>query len=373
MSFTDSVDVSDADSPSSSGTQPMSISTPSPGDSDKSLSDNQTQGNTENTPTHSENSAGLSQHGKFKIEPDPESCVSDVSEMADPVKEHLANVQIIRKEDLEAGNTMCQPDFVVQQRIVRQPDETDEEFAKRLRKINYLSLAQEFAELKKTDSEALPFDLHKANPYNVASPGSDISTDIDSACQSEAATPCENSKPFPATMATESVATACSTAGLATRLDSLKVSSRSEPAVASSSKLNSHSEQSHTKQDEHNSNNSNSQITSDDISDNKSIPENNTLHSKHDKNNTKLRSAPKTDRRGKTQSTIVTRPSGKKSASPHRKSVPAADKLDDFDVYNIETALPQMDWAALEKQLKKAAEEEKAKLVSLSFTCLSRF
>ena len=38
-------------------------------------------------------------------------------------------------------------------------EESEESYAKRMKKINYLSLAQEFAELKKMDANALPFGL----------------------------------------------------------------------------------------------------------------------------------------------------------------------------------------------------------------------
>ena len=45
--------------------------------------------------------------------------------------------------------------------------------------------------------------------------------------------------------------------------------------------------------------------------------------------------------------------------SPRRKMDSSVTSVEgDFDVYNIETTLPQMDWALLEQQLKKAAEEE---------------
>ena len=137
------------------------------------------------------------------IDTDPESIVSDYSEMGEQVREHLANVQIIRKEDLAVANTMPN-EVLLQQKIARLPNETDIEFAKRLRKLNFLSLAQEFAQLKKVDSAALPFDAHKS--HELISPQSDTASSSFASdserekSDSNVTTPSENSsgdKAFP--------------------------------------------------------------------------------------------------------------------------------------------------------------------------------
>lgn len=127
------------------------------------------------------------------VDTDPESVVSDYSEMADAIKEHLANVQIIRQEDLDSGNALPN-EFLVQRKIPRLPEETEAEYAKRLRKLNFLSLAQEFAELKKVDSEALPFGAHKAH---LQSPLSESSMSETGSNPSSLTTPMETSKEFP--------------------------------------------------------------------------------------------------------------------------------------------------------------------------------
>jgi len=80
--------------------------------------------------------------------------------MADPIREHLANVQIIRREDLDLGNAFSNQ-FTVGQRIGREVDEDEAEYSRRVRKTNLLSLAQEFAALKRIKADALPFDLHE--------------------------------------------------------------------------------------------------------------------------------------------------------------------------------------------------------------------
>jgi len=86
------------------------------------------------------------------IEPDPNSFASDYSELGEPIREHLADVQIIGREDLDLGNTVASSSGVDENleglaapekhHLRRQNDETEEQFARRVRKTNYLSLAQ---------------------------------------------------------------------------------------------------------------------------------------------------------------------------------------------------------------------------------------
>lgn len=87
------------------------------------------------------------------IEPDPNSVDSDYSELGEPIREHLADVQIIGREDLDLGNTVPTSGTDVDDQregsvgpdvrhLRQQDDETEEQFARRVRKTNYLSLAQ---------------------------------------------------------------------------------------------------------------------------------------------------------------------------------------------------------------------------------------
>lgn len=92
------------------------------------------------------------------VDSETESVVSDYSEMADPVKEHLANVQIIRCPDLDPTSPT---QFMVREKVLRGLGEGEEEFVRRLRKTNFLSLAQEFADVKRQNENALPFNLHE--------------------------------------------------------------------------------------------------------------------------------------------------------------------------------------------------------------------
>jgi len=85
------------------------------------------------------------------IEPDANSFASDYSELGEPIREHLAGVQIIGREDLDLGNTIPSEDVddgqewlpdAEKHQLLREDNETDEQFARRVRKTNYLSLAQ---------------------------------------------------------------------------------------------------------------------------------------------------------------------------------------------------------------------------------------
>ena len=331
---------------------------------------------------------------KNGIEPEPDSVASDYSEMADPIKEHLANVQIIQKEDLETGNTMFPDQFSVGQKITQGPDESDEEFTRRLRKINYLSLAQEFAALKKVDADALPFGLQKGahKLQDIVSPMSETSSETGSErymTDSADVTPMETVKEF---------VPRSSSGGECT-----DPHSRKEAWKDSSNTTITTNQKSKSATDNITSQNKNNIP----FSKNDNQKQNKTLSSpdhkgqspkrraglgKHDTNitqklhetdsNTRLKDTNqrtskvnKSDKREEVvsgsqtddvdlESTVIS--AGK--LSTERKKSGMDEKLGDFDVYNIETTLPQVDWETLEKQLKKAAEEEQQKaVVCLSF------
>lgn len=335
-----------------------------------------------NTPTHQASSAvkgRLLQGLKNGIEPEPDSVASDYSEMADPIKEHLANVQIIQKEDLETGNTMFPDQFSVGQKISQGPDETDEEFARRLRKINYLSLAQEFAALKKVDADALPFGLQKGahKLQDVVSPMSETSSETGSdryMTDSADVTPMESVKEFPGAGSTDS----------STRKEAWKESTNN--TTTTTNQKSKSATQNITSQNKTND----STISSSKIDNQKqnktlSSPDhrgqspkrhaglsthNNTTQKVKDSNQ-RTSKANNSDKGGDvvtssnddvdSESSVIS--AGKRSETSERKKSAMEEKLGDFDVYNIETTLPQVDWETLEKQLKKAAEEEQQKAV----------
>ena len=349
---------------SANGAQAMSVSTPDDGDKNLNADEDiqsdfdstvnieqeddiesDTTRETSLTQDEGSHNTGVPPGGKW-IEPEPDSVVSDYSEMADPLKEHLANVQIIQKEDLDVGNTMFSNQFSVGQKIMRSPDETEEEFTKRLRKINYLSLAQEFAALKKIDADALPFDLRRA-PQDLTrirgSPMSETSSETD---------PTDSSTTTPMEVIQEFAPLVPNPIGVSRVSTSSKLTERFERAIKPKeawSKL-----PSGDKPDNQSSGDgvlasdpalqraAGKVLSSGNINANVDEPD----------------SESKPLMPGSGNSMLKPEPIDKKL--PNMPS-PGTEKLGDFDVYNIETTLPQLDWTALEAQLQRAAEEERQK------------
>ncbi|XP_071086652.1 IQCJ-SCHIP1 readthrough transcript protein-like isoform X2 [Haliotis cracherodii] len=208
-----------------------------------------------------------------------ESVVSDVSEIAGPLKDIESEVQIIEREELQRGNFSFLPGHN-QKEIDRLPGETDSDYCKRARKINILSLAQEFAELKKINADALPFDLHKGREFvKESSPESDASSGIGAE-------------------------------------EYLTESAMTSPADAKRDLMD--GEGGKTK-----------------------------LTAKSRKHRVKDSGSNHRVKGGRS----------KRDSSPSVGS--DMEKSGDFDVYNMESTLPQMDWETLEQQLQLAALEEK--------------
>jgi len=93
-----------------------------------------------------------------EMDSDRESVVSDYSEMADPVREHLASIHLLQEAELRFGSVLGIRPWLT---LLQRPDEDEVDFLKRQRKVNFLSLAQEFAAVKKLNPDALPFDVHR--------------------------------------------------------------------------------------------------------------------------------------------------------------------------------------------------------------------
>jgi len=125
---------------------------------------------------------------------DHESVVSDYSEMADPVKEHLANIHLLQEAELRFGSVLGLPphqSYAMRPWLAvdRRPDEDEVEFLQRRRKINFLSLAQEFAAVKKVYPDALPFIVQRQRNDDSSREEDDESGDV-SLAQEFAAVSC---------------------------------------------------------------------------------------------------------------------------------------------------------------------------------------
>ncbi|ESO02272.1 hypothetical protein HELRODRAFT_188645 [Helobdella robusta] len=133
---------------------------------------------------------------QFQIESDPNSFASDYSEVNDTLKDQLANVHILSNDSLTYISSNNESLISVHQKnldnninnLHQKPQENSEDdinIQKQVRKTNLLSLAQEFAALKKMNSYALPFDLHH-DRYKDLNSLSDTASEPDDAAMSDA-------------------------------------------------------------------------------------------------------------------------------------------------------------------------------------------
>lgn len=103
--------------------------------------------------------------GRFSLDAECESTISDYSELGGTLKDIEREMYFMDREALRTDDAflpinlslLCKDSTAP----VKQVEETEEEFEWRLRKTNLLSLAQEFAELKKVDAQACPINFHR--------------------------------------------------------------------------------------------------------------------------------------------------------------------------------------------------------------------
>ena len=200
------------------------------------------------------------------------SIASDYSEVSVPLRELTeSEVEIVQKTDLT--NKSFIPACSTAANIQRNPEETDEDFRKRVRKINLLSIAQEFADLKKVNAKALPLGLHKCQS------GSQSSSEASSKQSSAMSTPCD------------------------------------PPTI--NGNMN------------YGFSNNNNDVNCNVSSGQSSTPRN--MRNDNDKS----------------------------SAKSGAHTTDGTETEGDFDVYNIETAVPNIDWDSLEQQLQQATQDQK--------------
>ncbi len=354
----DTDDLSESESVTA-GNQAMSLSTP---DSDRYLvedEDSQSDDNVENL----DNDRSTTQIAV-------ETNVTDYSEMADPLKEHLANVCVIPTDANVTTDTRVTKMNKQNNKIMRSPDETDEQFNKRLRKINYLSLAQEFAALKQVDADALPFDLHnhaQNEQLQDASPMSEASSEAGSELSltdSSTNTPLDvNAKEFPDDQGPP----------VPERVDSLSKSLASVPPKKEAW-MSTTPPSGPDKQYSRNSSEQsiNAQSISSTKKDSRGPPSGNPFANVPPREFSNSVDEPDSESQPLSSGQLAAGDTTESSKMAAHSPGNASDKqLDDFDVYNIESTLPSMNWDLLEEQLQRAAEEENRKRVSKHFTITS--
>ena len=234
--------------------------------------------------------------------------------------------------------------------IQRFPSEFDEDYNRRLKKHNFLKLAHKFAELKKVDASILPFDLHKYSDY----------TDIDIASV-EKATQKNHNQPSsdadPHMMAEILSQSGESFSSVVNKVECDENENSKAPCDISDIHL-----------DHIDSGNSNNERT-------KEI----------DDNETDVSIKTPTTVSGGSEVAMVASAGNQdglrddatnsgKSQKSDKDSSALDEDLCPFDVYNIETALPDINWETLEESLKKASEEEKLRQeVGFIFCLNTRF
>lgn len=292
--------------------------------------------------------------------------MSDYSEMADPLKEHLANVQILQSREMES--TLYTNPFGVSQKVPRTSEETDEQYSKRLKKINYLSLAQEFAELKKIDADALPFNLHKEGQVALqdASPMSEASSEDSPGVLTGSAANTPDDGPSLDPIRGDLIENHLSeierlTEDMKTLTSNVNESTDTPPGAKLQNQMEVQNLMNQNKgpniKDSNKSSKDKESTKDNELKDSEDpVKDSNeskaSLDSKESKNILSKESS---------SSNLKAVETGQPGKSPKSAVSPGSEKLEDFDVYNIESTLPQMDWAMLEAQLQKAAEEERKK------------
>ena len=275
--------------------------------------------------------------------------ILDYSEMAKPLRQHLADVDVCSKS---VGNKVASSSnngvFQTQQKIIRTPDETDEEYNKRVRKINYLSLAQEFAALKKVDSSAEPFEHFRKGVNSSSSSivqNSSLQAESD-LTESAMATPSELSKNFPVTTRDDNRTNIITEVLPDNNRNSLLITDNDLLSTSPTIEQHNSSLDLETTNTNHQSPAHNKQVQRSSVTDD-------LTKNMQDNKNKESDISTSSNFKHIEDSPSLTKKSG--------VSTPGSEKLGDFDVYNIESTLPQLDWNMLEQQLQRAAEEERQK------------
>lgn len=310
-----------------------------------------------------------------------ESAMSDYSEIAAPLQEHLANMHM-HQLDCRLQNGMYADgddcgEVTDDSVLVQQPGECDEDFERRTKKVNYLSLAQEFAALKRVDPSAQPFsaiqqqqqqdrgdvpysaktEARSCSDYSVSSSSCDSVTSGHSAASASAATPLASGSSGGSGYDFSVVAEKLSNVEHSPSVDSGVVEPPSEyrdNVVAKTPPPSPAASGESAQPSNHGLSNAPSHSLTQNGDDERRFvplvsatrsPARSPLHTSRLSNSVS----------GKNNSVV----SVAQTASPRRKISAAHDA----DVNSIETALPQMDWDRLEKAIVKNSPAKIAPLL----------
>ena len=225
--------------------------------------------------------------------------------------------------------------------IQRFPGEFDEDYNRRLKKHNFLKLAHKFVELKKVDASILPFDLHKYSDY----------TDIDVARVEKAKEKNHNQPTLDEDPHMMAEILSQSEESFS-RVVNKENCDENENSKAPCDIIDIHLDHIDSGKSNHERTKEIETKNSDDINETDALIKTPTMVSGGSEI---AMVAPAGNQDGLRDNGTN---SGKSQKSDKDSSVLDED-LCPFDVYNIETALPDINWETLEESLKKASEEEK--------------
>ncbi|KAI8772358.1 schwannomin-interacting protein 1 [Biomphalaria glabrata] len=287
---------------------------------------------------------------RFSVDVECESIVSDYSELGGPLKDIERDVNFVDKDFLRTDDVFAVPAlssaFWEQEELEKRDGETEEDFERRVRKVNLLSLAQEFAELKKVDSQACAINFHKNQSVrNLARGVSPLNSRgqslerVGRRATSKSPLRCIGRRLSKELPGEASMNKTCAESTHNTSLD-LHANLQGKPLA-------------------------NMVVPkADDLPVNEARRRDSNSDLPANMRPDRCANSPNLGRSAKMSASNRSRDgSGSRvGVAKNQQTQQSSDCEGDFEVYNIETTLPQMNWELLEKQLQAAAEEEKQRL-----------
>ncbi|KAH9512808.1 hypothetical protein Btru_038231 [Bulinus truncatus] len=288
---------------------------------------------------------------RSSVDVECESVVSDYSELGGPLKDIERDVNFIDKDLLRAEDASSflalGSSFWDKEDLDKKEGESEEEFERRVRKVNLLSLAQEFAELKKLDSHACAINFHKNQSVrNLGRGASPLSSRGQSLERSGRRT--ASKSPLRSLGRRLSKEVPCDNSMNEVCAQRTNISSSDLPASTQGKSIL----------------NMVVPRADDDLPVNEARRRDSSANLPANMRPERCANSPSLSRRAKTPNASRSRDgSGNRVGGATKQASQGSSDFDgDFDVFNIETALPQMNWEILEKQLQSAADDERQRL-----------
>ncbi|XP_059159587.1 uncharacterized protein LOC131943456 isoform X2 [Physella acuta] len=283
---------------------------------------------------------------RFSVDVECESVVSDYSEVGGPLRDFERDVTYMDKDSLRAEDSSSflalSSSFWEPEELERREGESEEDFERRVRKVNLLSLAQEFAELKKLDAQACAINFHRnQSTRSFGHGGSPLSSRGQSLERTNRRTASKSPLRSLGRGSSKDTHRACP---IMIETDDNKPKHQNTSNKTSRDMVVPKSEDLPVNEARRRDSNSD-------------LPAN--MRPDRCANSPGLAGHARKSNPGSRDGSA-----SRSAAARNQSSQGSSDVEGDFDVYNIETALPNVNWEILEKQLQAAAEEESKRLES---------